>query len=221
MSPRQRLRPYLARTIGPAEDGFDSTRSWLALDWLIRVLRARVAGTAQRSTRPPTRSPPWSRCSTQHPPLRDAAARRGPQTRPTGPAPSSSPVGCGAYGGAGDRLVLRRGRGLGRGAGRGRGPRGRSGAGRRARDEWRCRRDRRRRQAARTAADAGSWRCQAGRPRGAGAGGAYSCADRPSRCWSRCSRPSAWRLRNSRPVSRSLGAPGRWAGRRDAGLLLT
>lgn len=35
--PRQRLRPYLARTIGTAEDGLDSTRSWLALDWLIRV----------------------------------------------------------------------------------------------------------------------------------------------------------------------------------------
>jgi hypothetical protein len=35
-APRQRLRPYLARTIGTAEDGFDDARSWMALDWLIR-----------------------------------------------------------------------------------------------------------------------------------------------------------------------------------------
>ena len=36
-SPRQRLRPYLARTIGTAGDGIDATRAWLALDWLIRT----------------------------------------------------------------------------------------------------------------------------------------------------------------------------------------
>jgi hypothetical protein len=35
--PRQRLRPYLARTIGTADDGFDETRAWLAMDWLIRT----------------------------------------------------------------------------------------------------------------------------------------------------------------------------------------
>ncbi len=35
--PRQRLRPYLARTIGTADDGLDRARSWLAMDWLIRV----------------------------------------------------------------------------------------------------------------------------------------------------------------------------------------
>jgi hypothetical protein len=35
--PRQRLRPYLARTIGTADDGLDEARSWLAMDWLIRV----------------------------------------------------------------------------------------------------------------------------------------------------------------------------------------
>src|SRR5579859_5987324 len=35
--PRQRLRPYLTRTIGTAQDGLDNTRSWLAMDWLIRV----------------------------------------------------------------------------------------------------------------------------------------------------------------------------------------
>jgi hypothetical protein len=34
--PRQRLRPYLARTIGTAGDGLDPARSWQALDWLIR-----------------------------------------------------------------------------------------------------------------------------------------------------------------------------------------
>ena len=34
---RQRLRPYLARTIGTAGDGLDEQRSWLALDWLIRT----------------------------------------------------------------------------------------------------------------------------------------------------------------------------------------
>jgi hypothetical protein len=35
--PRQRLRPYLARTIGTAADGLDEARSWMAMDWLIRT----------------------------------------------------------------------------------------------------------------------------------------------------------------------------------------
>ena len=35
--PRQLLRPYLARTIGTADDGLDEERSWMALDWLIRT----------------------------------------------------------------------------------------------------------------------------------------------------------------------------------------
>src|ERR1700733_15836705 len=35
--PRQRLRPYLTRTIGTADDGLDEARSWQAMDWLIRV----------------------------------------------------------------------------------------------------------------------------------------------------------------------------------------
>jgi hypothetical protein len=36
-APRQRLRPYLARTIGTADDGLDMDRGWLAMDWLVRV----------------------------------------------------------------------------------------------------------------------------------------------------------------------------------------
>jgi hypothetical protein len=35
--PRQRLRPYLARTIGTADDGLDAERAWMAMDWLIRI----------------------------------------------------------------------------------------------------------------------------------------------------------------------------------------
>lgn len=35
--PRQRLRPYLTRTIGTAEDGLDTWRGWLAMDWLARA----------------------------------------------------------------------------------------------------------------------------------------------------------------------------------------
>ena len=35
--PRQRLRPYLTRTIGTANDGLDTTRGWIAMDWLTRV----------------------------------------------------------------------------------------------------------------------------------------------------------------------------------------
>jgi len=35
-APRQLLRPLLARSIGTAGDGLDETRSWMALDWLIR-----------------------------------------------------------------------------------------------------------------------------------------------------------------------------------------
>jgi len=36
-APRQRLRLYLARTIGTAGDGLDETRAWAAMDWLIRT----------------------------------------------------------------------------------------------------------------------------------------------------------------------------------------
>ena len=35
--PRQRLRPYLARTIGTAGDGLDEARAWMAMDWLVRT----------------------------------------------------------------------------------------------------------------------------------------------------------------------------------------
>jgi hypothetical protein len=34
--PRQRLRPYLTRTIGTADDGLDQRRAWMSMDWLIR-----------------------------------------------------------------------------------------------------------------------------------------------------------------------------------------
>jgi hypothetical protein len=34
---RQRLRPYLTRTIGTAADGLDESRAWMALGWLIGV----------------------------------------------------------------------------------------------------------------------------------------------------------------------------------------
>ncbi len=34
--PRQRLRPYLTRTIGTAGDGLDQKRAWMSMDWLIR-----------------------------------------------------------------------------------------------------------------------------------------------------------------------------------------
>jgi hypothetical protein len=34
---RQRLKPYLARTIGTAGDGQDEARGWLCADWLVRV----------------------------------------------------------------------------------------------------------------------------------------------------------------------------------------
>jgi hypothetical protein len=44
--PRQRLRPYLARTIGTADDGFDETRAWLAMDWLIRTYAPAWLGAA-------------------------------------------------------------------------------------------------------------------------------------------------------------------------------
>jgi len=38
---RQKLRPYLARCIGTANDGRDQERGWLAMDWLIRVFTPR------------------------------------------------------------------------------------------------------------------------------------------------------------------------------------
>jgi hypothetical protein len=36
-APRQRLRPYLGRTIGTAGDGLDPARAWMAMDWLVRT----------------------------------------------------------------------------------------------------------------------------------------------------------------------------------------
>jgi hypothetical protein len=46
-APRQRLRPYLARTIGTAHDGLDEARSWMAMDWLIRVYTPTWLGLAR------------------------------------------------------------------------------------------------------------------------------------------------------------------------------
>jgi len=34
---RQKLKPFLPRTIGTAEDGHDEERAWLVTDWLVRV----------------------------------------------------------------------------------------------------------------------------------------------------------------------------------------
>jgi hypothetical protein len=45
--PRQRLRLYLARTIGTADDGLDEARSWMAMDWLIRTYTPAWLGLAQ------------------------------------------------------------------------------------------------------------------------------------------------------------------------------
>jgi hypothetical protein len=47
--PRQRLRPYLTRTIGTVEDGLDPWRGWMAMDWLARAYAPawlRLAGLA-------------------------------------------------------------------------------------------------------------------------------------------------------------------------------
>ncbi|MGZ4297407.1 MAG: hypothetical protein ACXVE4_09310 [Solirubrobacteraceae bacterium] len=52
--PRQRLRPYLTRTIGTADDGLDATRGWMAMDWLTRVYTPawlRLAGLADSAER--------------------------------------------------------------------------------------------------------------------------------------------------------------------------
>ena len=52
--PRQRLRPYLARTIGTVDDGLDEVRSWMAMDWLIRTYAPawlELAGLAESAQR--------------------------------------------------------------------------------------------------------------------------------------------------------------------------
>ena len=46
-APRQRLRPYLTRTIGTAHDGLDEARSWMCMDWLIRVYTPTWLGLAR------------------------------------------------------------------------------------------------------------------------------------------------------------------------------
>jgi hypothetical protein len=58
--PRQRLRPYLTRTIGTAGDGLDEARAWLAMDWLVRTYTPawlRVAGLADAAQRLADRAP--------------------------------------------------------------------------------------------------------------------------------------------------------------------
>jgi hypothetical protein len=58
--PQQRLLPYLGRTIRTADDGLDETRSWMALDWLIRVYAPTwvdAAGLPHSATRLATLSP--------------------------------------------------------------------------------------------------------------------------------------------------------------------
>jgi hypothetical protein len=52
--PRQRLRPYLTRTIGTADDGLDTSRGWMAMDWLARVYTPawlHLAGLTDRAQR--------------------------------------------------------------------------------------------------------------------------------------------------------------------------
>jgi hypothetical protein len=58
--PRQRMLPYLDRTIGTTADGLDETRSWMALDWLIRVYAPTwldAAGLSDSANRLTTLSP--------------------------------------------------------------------------------------------------------------------------------------------------------------------
>ena len=52
--PRQRLRPYLTRTIGTAEDSLDTWRGWMAMDWLARAYTPawlHLAGLTDRAQR--------------------------------------------------------------------------------------------------------------------------------------------------------------------------
>ncbi len=44
--PRQRLRPFLARTIGTATDGLDVQRAWMAMDWVVRTYTPTWLATA-------------------------------------------------------------------------------------------------------------------------------------------------------------------------------
>jgi hypothetical protein len=61
--PRQRLRPFLTRTIGTANDGLDEQRAWMAMDWLIRtytptwLARAELDDAASRLASLPPLSP--------------------------------------------------------------------------------------------------------------------------------------------------------------------
>jgi hypothetical protein len=51
---RQRLRPYLTRTIGTADDGLDTWRGWMAMDWLTRAYTPawlHLAGLAESAQR--------------------------------------------------------------------------------------------------------------------------------------------------------------------------
>jgi hypothetical protein len=101
---RQRILPYLARTIGTAGDGLDERRSGMALDWLIRVyaptwlaaaclphsadaLRSLPAvldtaelGIATRALRGGSRrSGSWTGCSRRSPSPRRTVSDRGRQ----------------------------------------------------------------------------------------------------------------------------------------------
>ncbi len=99
--PRQRLRPYLARTIGTAGDGLDEMRAWLAMDWVIRVYTptwlAAAGHDASRdavaSGRPGAHGP--ERCTPRSSRWRALAAWRGRR----GAKRSAQPAGqCGHHG---------------------------------------------------------------------------------------------------------------------------
>ena len=140
--PRQRLRPYLARTIGTADDGLDTARSWLAMDWLIRVYApvwieaaGRSGDRAPRAGTDPRRTQPARGAAGARP-----RATRGPQRAMRG---ADRAVGCGPHGRPRDRLGLRRRGRVGSRARGGRGHRRRPGP--RHGPRRRCRRRHRRR----------------------------------------------------------------------------
>src|ERR1700755_694288 len=86
--PRQRLRPYLARTIGTADDGLDTERGWMAMDWLIPVYTPAWVPPPAQSAPPWVRARTASRCA-----ARSAFwMRRGARPGRPGPACSASPI---------------------------------------------------------------------------------------------------------------------------------
>ena len=92
--PRQRLRPYLTRTIGTAEDGLDTWRGWMAMDWLARTYTPGLAAPRRAGRAGGCRSSPPRDRRRRQPDAARLTSWRAPAASRAPPAPRRSDRRC-------------------------------------------------------------------------------------------------------------------------------